>query len=248
MSDQNNNVVRIPYAHLSCKTCAIRDACPSCNATQTKPSASVSAYSRTFSRGDHLFRQGDVLKNLYVVRSGSLKSYLTGSDGEEYVIKFYLPGELVGLDALAENRHESSAQVLETTSLCRVATESADGYSRPDAVIDRQLLKLASREMLNEHERALLVAQHDAGERIAQFLLQLSDRYAARGFSGREFNLPMSRHDIASYLALAVETVSREFTRLQNLGLISVDRRHIQLLSPDGMMALRHPPQKRVAH
>ena len=246
MLTETNNVVRIEYAHLCCKTCDIHQVCPTSRAPASSLAVKSSLYSRTLARGDHLFRQGDSLKSLYVVRSGSVKTYISTRYGVDHVVKFYLPGELLGLDALANSRHASSAQALETSSVCRIVVDTADGIGRTSPMFQRQLLKLASQEMVGEHQRSVMLAQRDAGERLAVFLLELSERYAKRGFSDREFNLSMSRQDIASLLALAVETVSRLFTQFQ--GSISVDRRHVRLLSPEGLRAMIGGERLRMAH
>ena len=248
MLTEKNNVVRFEYAHLCCKTCDIRQVCPTNRVSASSLAAKSTLYSRTLARGDHLFRQGDALKSLYVVRSGSVKTYISTRYGIDHVVKFYLPGELLGLDALANNHHASSAQSLETSSVCRIAVDTGDGANRTSPLFQRQLLKLASQEMVGEHQRSVMLAQRDAGERLAVFLLELSQRYAKRGFSEREFNLSMSRQDIASLLALAVETVSRLFTQFQSNGLISVDRRHICLLSPQGLRAMVGAERLRMAH
>ena len=215
----------------------MRQVCPSSRPGDGKAAGSGMLASRTLARGDHLFRQGDPLKTLYVVRSGSVKTYLSTRYGLDHVVRFYLPGEVIGLDALADSHHPSSAQALEISSVCRISLDAVDG-NRSNPKIQRQLLKLASQEMVSEHARSVMLAQRDASERLATFLLQLSQRYAKRGYSNHEFNLSMSRQDIASLLALAVETVSRLFTHFQSIGLISVDRRHVRLLSLDGLREL----------
>lgn len=229
-----SNVVSFEYAHLCCRNCDMRQVCPSNRLGDSNAPGRGMLASRTVARGEHLFRQGDTLRSLYVVRSGSVKTYLSTRYGLDHVVRFYLPGEVVGLDALADTRHPSSAQALEISSVCRIALDAVDG-NRGNPKIQRQLLKLASQEMVSEHARSVMLAQRDAGERLATFLLQLSQRYAKRGYSDHEFNLSMSRQDIASLLALAVETVSRLFTHFQSIGLISVERRHIRILSPEGL-------------
>lgn len=230
-------VVRLQQAQLCCKGCDLREVCHPDNEELVGASRDVNNRGRVLERGDHLFRQGDPLKYLYVIRSGSVKSYVATADGLEQVVRFYLPGELVGLDALGEEIHTSSVQILETTSVCRFPYDSLEAWAGRSATVRRKLLRLAGREVAGEHQRAVLLAQRDAGERLAAFLMALSNQHASRGYSGREFNLSMSRQDIACFLALAVETVSRLFTQFQNQGLITVDRRHIQLLSPETLNA-----------
>ena len=223
------------HAHPCCKVCDLRRVCPAMVATGKNTASPITDYNRVLSRGKHLIRGGDTMKALYVVRSGSAKSYISTPEGVDHIVKFHYPGELVGLDALADNRHRRSVQALETTSFCRVAIGTGDGHWPISFKIECQLLKLASEEIVGERKRSVILAQHDAGERLALFLLQLSQQNAKRGFSKRQFNLSMGRGDVASFLGLTIETVSRQLTHLQSIGLIRVDRRLISLISIDGL-------------
>ena len=219
--------------HLGCKSRGISAPYRGCRLNRHDGSASGGR--GILSRGDHLFHEGDALKDLYVVHSGAVKSFFAKNRDVAHILKFYLPGDMVGLDALADGRHTSSAQALETTSVCRVNVSPSVEANQTASTLHWRLLKLASQEMVNEHKRAVILAQHDASERLALFLLQLSQRYRNRGLSEREFNLSMSRRDIASFLALTVETVSRMFTHFHSERLIKVDGRRIHLLSLERM-------------
>jgi CRP/FNR family transcriptional regulator len=190
---------------------------------------------RPWPRGQHLFRQGERLQALYIVRSGSVKSYVSTTDGLEQVIRFHLPGDLIGVDALGEGTHTSSAQTMEMATVCRFPVELIEQAAQHDPTLYAQILQHAGREITREHARAVLLAQRGADERLAAFLLHMSDAFQRLGFSPTSFNLPMARQDIASYLALAVETVSRLFTNFQNEGLLEVERRSIRIPSLESL-------------
>jgi CRP/FNR family transcriptional regulator len=231
MNGETDNVVRVQYAQRHCNRSDLHPVCPAKLATQKDEAAAALRHTHMLERGEYLFRQGDNLQALSVIHCGSLKGYFSTPNGLTYVTKFYLPGDVVGLDALGDERHNSSAQALETTSYCRLDLHLSanDGYH--SQTLNGYLLKLAGREMVNENRRAVILAQRDAEVRLGLFLLQLSQHHAKRGFSEREFNLSMSRRDIGSYLALTMETVSRMFTHFQSVGLIKVDRRSVRLIS-----------------
>lgn len=143
---------------------------------------------------------------------------------------FHLPGELIGLDAIAEGDHPLAAKALETTSVCEIPFSDLESLSTRVHGLQHQLLRIMSQEIRDDEHNMVILGQKSAEERLAAFLIGLSNRFKRRGFSDTQFNLSMSRSDIGNYLGLALETVSRLFTRFQNEGLIRVDRKHIELL------------------
>ncbi len=195
---------------------------------------------RPLRRGDHLFRTNDSFRSIFAVRSGSIKTYTPCEDGTEQVIGFHLPGELVGLDAIEEDRHICSAKILETTSVCELPYNRLFDLSKDIPSLQRHFLRLMSRELGRDEHMLLLLGKATAEERLATFLVNLSQRFKARGFSEMEFNLSMSRHDIGNYLGLAVETVSRMFSRLQDDGVVTVHRKNIQIHDLSRLQAMIH--------
>jgi len=185
---------------------------------------------RPLHRGDHLFREGDKFSNLYVVKTGSVKTYAPSEDGGEQVLGFHLPGELIGLDAIAKEQHHCSAKVLETSAVCEIPFAKLEELSSEIPSLQHQIYRLLSREIGHDEDMLTLLGKKSAEERLAAFLLSLSERFKRRGFSASDFYLSMSRHEIGNYLGLAVETVSRLFTRFQEEGLLKVERKHIQLI------------------
>lgn len=177
--------------------------------------------------GDHLYRVGDEFRALFAVRSGYLKTYLVDETGREQVLGFHLPGELIGLDAIYPSRHQCNAMALDTATVCRVSYGDITGLAQQLPGLQRQLFRLMSKDIGKAHS---LSGDYSAEERVAAFLVHLSDRLKARGYSATHYVLAMPRRDIANYLRLAPETVSRVFKRFQKDGLISVDRREIRLL------------------
>lgn len=180
-------------------------------------------------RGAHLYRAGDPFRCIYAVRSGSVKTYTPCEDGSEQVIGFHLPGELVGLDAIESERHVCSARILETAAVCELPFRRLEELSETLPSLQRQFIRILSKELAREEAMLMLLAKATAEERLASFLVNLSSRFRARGFSETEFNLSMSRHEIGNYLGLAVETVSRMFSRLQEDGVVTVLRKNVRI-------------------
>jgi CRP/FNR family transcriptional regulator len=185
---------------------------------------------RPLHRGDHLFRAGERFKALYIVKTGSVKTYAPVEDGGEQVLGFHLPGEIIGLDAIQYEEHGCSAKILETSAVCEVPFDRLEELSSTIPSLQRQMYKLLSKEIGQDTEMLLLLGKKSAEERLAAFLISLSERFKRRGFSPKDFYLSMSRHEIGNYLGLAVETVSRLFTRFQEEGLLNVERKHIELI------------------
>jgi CRP/FNR family transcriptional regulator len=193
---------------------------------------------RPLKRGDHLFNVNSPFQSIYAVRSGSIKTYVPTAEGNEQITGFHLPGELLGLDAISNGCHPCAAKALETTSLCEIPFEKLEELSEQIPSLQHQLLKIMSKEILHDHALLTLLGKKSADERLAALLLSLSERYQARGFSPYEFNLSMSRNDIGNYLGMAVETVSRLFTRFQEEGLVKVERKHVRILKPARIYSL----------
>ncbi len=185
--------------------------------------------------GDHLYRVGDAFDAVYAVRSGTFKTYTVDSEGREHVLGFHLPGELMGLKAIYPHRHITNALALDTATVCVLPFAELSTMASSIPGLQSQLVRLMSRDLA---EAVTLAGDFTAEERLAAFLVGLSRRYAERGFSASEFNLTMSRRDMANYLRLAPETVSRVFARFEKDRLIAVDRRAVTLREPGKLHGL----------
>jgi len=181
-------------------------------------------------KGQFLFHQGDRFRSLFAVRSGSLKTFSISDDGSEQLTGFYLPSELLGLSGLHSERHPVCAQALETTSLCELPFTHLDELIARLPGLRHQLMCMMSREIQDDQQMMWLLSKKNADAKIASFLLNLATRFRARGYSDSEFRLTMSRREMGNYLGLAVETVSRVFTRFAQSGWLSVDGKEVCIL------------------
>ncbi|OLU27494.1 transcriptional regulator FNR [Pseudomonas sp. PA15(2017)] len=193
---------------------------------------------RPLKKGEFLFRQGDTFNSVFAVRSGALKTFSLSDAGEEQITGFHLPSELVGLSGMDTELYPVSAQALETTSVCEIPFERLDELSVSLPQLRRQLMRVMSREIRDDQQMMLLLSKKTADERIATFLVNLSARFSARGFSANQFRLSMSRNEIGNHLGLAVETVSRVFTRFQQSNLIEAEGKEVHILDPIELCAL----------
>nr|VFJ73339.1 MAG: transcriptional regulator, Crp/Fnr family [Candidatus Kentron sp. FW] len=220
-----------PISIAPCEECTLSNLCITHGADSTIKAhlGAVILHQTPFQAGDYLYHTGSRLKALYIVKSGFIKVFVSTTYGEEQILGFHLPGELVGLDALGTNAHQCEAIALDTSCVCELPAAKLSEVCRLSPQIRRQLNQLMGRQLSNIQEMLLLLGKKSAEGRVAAFLLNMSARFRERGFSGDEFHLSMSRHDIANYLGLAVETVSRIFSRFQEEKLLRVQLRDVQI-------------------
>ena len=183
-----------------------------------------------FRKGDALYRVGDAFDALYAIRVGSCKTVLLGRGGQERVAGYHIIGDVIGIDGIGSDVHECEATALEDTEVCPLPFDRVEILARCSNRFGHNLHVLLSRECSRVQSLTLLLGTMCADKRLAVFLLDLSHRYKARGFSSCEFLLRMTREEIGSHLGLKLETVSRAFSRFQDQGVLQVQGRLVKLL------------------
>lgn len=240
-----HKVISFDNIKVACRNCSLTSLCLPMGLTPEDVDLldAIVKRNRPLHRGDHLFRQGDKFQCIYVVKTGTVKSFDPGEDGSEQVLGFHLPGEMIGLDAIETGFHHCSAKILETTAVCEIPFNRLEELSSTIPSLQHQMYRLLSREIGHDEDMLTLLGKRNAEERLASFLLSLSGRFQRRGFSPSDFYLSMSRHEIGNYLGLAVETVSRLFTRFQDDGLLKVERKHVQLVDIERLKQIQRSDQ-----
>lgn len=190
-------------------------------------------------RGAALFNANDPLTLLYAVRCGSFKTRMNTAEGQGVVINFWMPGDVLGLDAIATERHVCDAIALEDSEVCPIPYHRLQALARDFPFLQQSLNRLMSREIVREHKRVLMLCNLTAEQRLAGFLVELSGRFACRGYSAHGFMLRMSREDMASYLGLRLETVCRSVARLRALGIVEIHGRLVQILDLAALITLQ---------
>lgn len=220
-----------------CSTCAFGSVCLAQGLDKSALSElhCLVEHAGPYAAGDYVFRTGDRFNALYAVRSGTLKTSLVDDSGREQVLGFHLPGEMVGLNAIHPARYPCDAIALDTVYVCRFSFPALTTLATRLPGIQQQLFRLLSEDI---GKASLLAGDYSADERVAAFLVGLAERYAACNMSATALRLSMSRSDIASYLRLATETVSRVLHRLQDRKMIHVDGRDVTLIAAEKLHAL----------
>ncbi len=235
-----NGILKIADIKVSCRNCSLSELClpHGMSGDDMEALDHIVKRQQPYQPGQHIFRAGDRSHALFAVRSGALKTYCTTEDGDEQVIGFTLPGELVGLDGMSDGSYGSSSVVLETASVCELPYDRLEDMCHSLPGLNHQMMRVVGKEISSDQSMLLLLGKRSADERLASFLLSLSTRYRSRQLSGTEFNLPMSRQDIGNYLGLAIETVSRLFAAFQKDKLLTVNRRQIVLVDLPRLQAM----------
>jgi len=236
-SASDASTTAIPPLKTHCSNCNLRDLCLPCG---MKPADVGGLDELQFSRtkvkaGQALYHEGQTFRNIYAVRMGTFKSSLTMADGREQVSGFQMAGELMGLDGIANGAYASNSTALEDTEVCTIPYDQISSLAAASASMQQAVSRLMSREIVREHSLMMLLGSMNAEERLAAFLLNLSQRLKLRGYSASEFHLRMSRAEIGSYLGMKLETVSRTFSAFQQQGILEVDKRHIRILDAEAL-------------
>jgi CRP/FNR family transcriptional regulator len=190
---------------------------------------------RSVQRGEALYRSGDRFDSIYAVRSGSMKTVMAHRDGREQVTGLRLAGEALGLDGISEDMHACSAVALEDSTVCIVPYPALKSLCREISSMQDRLHRLLGEQIVREAGQMMVLGSLSADERVAAFLLDVSERNAQRGYSSAEFNLRMTREDMGSYLGMTLETVSRTLSRFQKRGLIDTQGKHIRIVDLEGL-------------
>ncbi len=222
---------------VSCNNCRLNNICLpiSLHIDDVEKLNQIIQRGKPLQKGDYLYRANDVFDSVFAIRSGAVKALTISDRGEEQVTGFYLPGEVVGMDGIAENRYTNSVIALETSSVCEIPFNRMEELSLKIPSLQRHFFQLMSREITQDQQVISLLSKSSAEERIAALLLSISNRNSRRHLSASAFRLPMSRTDIGNYLGLTIETVSRIFSRLQQQGVIDADKKEVKILDMEGL-------------
>ena len=227
---------------VSCSNCSLDNICLPRGLSQTEIDniSQVVKARKTLQRGDFLYREGDHLKGILAIKSGSAKLVANDNHGNEHILNILLPGELLGFDGLSREKHGCAAIALETMTFCILPANSMDQLFQNVPSLTRELFRHSGEKML-EDKNLLVLSKRPAEERLAYFLISLSERLERRGFSSLEFKLSLTRQEIGNHLGLALETVSRLLKKFQDDELIEVQNRFIKIKNLSSLKNLLQP-------
>jgi len=234
----------------ACSACSLQELCLPAGLAQDELTRldEIVNKKRPLKRGEYLYRAGSSLQSLFAVRTGFFKSCVMHDDGREQVAGFHMAGELLGMDGIGSGKHMCDAISLEDSDVCEIPFGELEKLSRDIPTLQQHFHRIMSREIARDYGVMLLLGSMRAEERLAAFLLNLSQRFAARGYSPKRFLLRMTRNEIGSYLGLKLETISRALSHFQTEGIIAVQNKSVEIKDPDRLRAMvsqcaGHQPQ-----
>ncbi|MBR7978451.1 fumarate/nitrate reduction transcriptional regulator Fnr [Burkholderia cenocepacia] len=220
-----------------CSSCTLRTVCMPREMTPDE-FARVDAMictTRHVKRGETLFRANDTFHSIYAVRTGSFKTVMMHRDGNEQITGFQIVGESLGLDGVHTGRHNGDAIALEDSTVCIIPFGQLEQMCREVRPMQHHVYQMMSGEIVRESALMVLLGTMTAEQRVAAFLLNLSTRFKARGYSAAEFVLRMTRDEIGEYLGMKLETVSRMLSKFQRNGLVAAQGKQIRIVDPEGL-------------
>jgi CRP/FNR family transcriptional regulator len=180
----------------------------------------------------------DHLTTLFVVRFGQFKSIQPDSSGGHRVTHFYMTGDLIGLDAIAEERHNSRLMALEDSEVCEISYAAVKKTMATHPEFQQQFLRSMSIALNEECDHSSVLSRSSLDERFACFLLRTGDKYQRLGYSNKSFRLSMTRSDIGSYLGTTVESVSRLIARFNAQYRVSIVGRTVELYDREYLVSV----------
>ncbi|MFZ2628205.1 MAG: fumarate/nitrate reduction transcriptional regulator Fnr [Rugosibacter sp.] len=229
-----------PGHRTACSQCNLQELCLPVGLSETELAIvdKLVGGRRKVARGQALFHSGEPFTAIYAVKLGFFKTEILATDGRHQVTGFHMAGEVLGMDGISTEMYNCDAIALEDSEVCLIPFSELEQISGQVPTLQRHLHRVMSREIVRDQGMMIMMGAMSAEERVVSFLLNLSQRYAARGYAATEFHLRMTREEIGAYLGLKLETVSRAFSRLQEEGLIAVEKKHIRLLDASRLRQL----------
>ncbi len=227
----SNEITQLKALDNICHRCKLRNLCSVniLSASERKRFSEVTIHDERWDRGQHLFFPGDRLRFIYIVRSGSFKIYITNTNGDTQITGFYFQGDVLDLNVSNHAIQNYGVVALETSTVCKIPLAEFEKMVSQYPALSNTFLKIMSREIILKQRMVLALSKMTAEQKVADFLVYMSTESKSRGYSSVVFNLSMLRSDIANYLGLAIETVSRTFKDFQNKGIISIERHQVSI-------------------
>jgi len=232
--------VQVQHLKAACSSCSVLELCLPIGMTGQEIERLDTLIVKRFKvkKDAALYRIGDPLRSLYAVRMGSFKTSMLSIDGREQVTGFHIPGEMLGLDAISAEEHACNAFALEDSEVCPIHFAQLEKLAQNLPSLQHNLNRLLSREIVRDHSMLMLMSNMHSDERLAAFLLNLSERFSIRGYSSRDFVLKMRREEIGSYLGLRLETICRGIAHLREQGLVEIAGRDVKIQNMEGLKRL----------
>ena len=231
MKNSTNTRIKFHDLKVRCENCSLKDLClpRSLDIKELEKLDRIVITEKISNKNIKIFNQGDSSGSIFAVKSGSIKTFTTARNGDEQILGFHLPGELIGLDGLDNMIHSCSAATLEPTSVCELPIKDLNILCVKMPGLQRQLLNLISNVISGDHEMLLMMAKCSAKQKFARFIISLTTRYKKRDIAPNQYKLVMTRADIGNYLGVSKETISRLIKLFNDNNILSVKNNFVNV-------------------
>ena len=235
-----NKAFNVSALRASCAACSMHQLCLPMGLGESEINRldEIIGRRRKIPKDGLLYRIDDTFTNLYAIRLGHFKTFQLTPNGEQQITGFQMAGELLGMDAISTDQHHCDAVALEDSEVCEIPFARLEELFGSIPTLLHHFHRMMSQEITREQNVMLLLGNMRAEQRFAAFLVNLSSRYAARGYSSTNFQLRMSREEIGNYLGLTIESISRLLSRFKKQSLLCVSNREIEILEPVSLKAI----------
>ncbi|MBT7543455.1 MAG: fumarate/nitrate reduction transcriptional regulator Fnr [Gammaproteobacteria bacterium] len=233
MNNVTSTKIKFRDLKVRCENCSLKNLClPRClDIEGLEKLDRIVKTEKIKSKNRAIFKQGESSGSIFAVKSGSIKTFTTAKNGDEQILGFHLPGELLGLDGLDNMIHSCSASTLEPTSICELPITDLNILCVKMPDLQKQLLNLISNVISSDHDMLLMMAKCDSQQKFARFIISLTKRYIDRGIAPDQYKLIMTKTDIGNYLGVSKETISRLIKKFYEQDVISIKNNLISILN-----------------
>ena len=231
----------------TCELCKFRETClGSSSHDENQCAKPLVSYRRRLKKDETLYRSGAKCDAVYSIRAGFFKTTILSEDGIQQITGFQMPGDLLGLDGIGAGKNRCDAVALSQGEVCVIPCANLVRSSHDSEALQAHVLRALCDDIGANYGAMLLLGNRRAEERVAAFVIDLSDRLLAFGTPWSDFRLWMTRAEIGNFLGLKLETVSRIFSKLDEQGILAVQGSHIGIRNFDALRSLIGNPEEKV--
>lgn len=224
----------------SCSNCGLQKICFPTGLTKddTEKLDSIVDRGPVLRKGDYLFKSGSSFSSLYAIKAGAIKVYTTNSSGAEHIYGFFLPGDVLGVEALSTGTHNCSAVAIDTCSVCEIPYNQLGSLSLQIPALNQQVYCLMSKATNDSRLHSEILSKKSAEQKVAAFIEAIATKFHTRGYLYSEFSFGALHRDVAKYLGLTPETLSRVLSKFAREEVVEWRGKEIRIFNEQALEQL----------
>lgn len=217
----------------SCSNCGLQKICfpTGLSKDDTEKLDSIVDRGPVLHKGDYLFKSGDPFESLYAIKAGAVKVYSISASGAEHIYGFFLPGDVLGVEALSTGEHNCSAVAIDTCSVCEIPYSQLGSLSLQIPALNQQVFCLMSKATNDSRLHSEILSKKSAEQKVASFIESIASKFQSRGYLYSEFSFGALHRDVAKYLGLTPETLSRVLSKFAKEELVEWRSKEVRIFN-----------------